>query len=349
MKVIILFIIFNLLIGCNNIKPNEELVNSGKNMDFKVDAAKESKFTSPEAVEILSNDISDDYLIGPGDVLILNVWNRADVSKEDIIVGPDGIINIIRIGIIHVNGRTRVDVQNEISEKLAKFYVGPEVTLEIKEYTNNRAFVLGRVSKPGIVKFPGQGTLLEALSLAGGLPILDDAKAPLTQCAILRGKDKIIWIDLKDLLNNGNMLLNARIKNNDVIFIPESGESEYVYVMGEAKKTGVVKLTSQLTVLDALMQVGGVSKDANTKKIYLIRLGVEGQSQAREVNLKNMLETGDIRQNYVLNSKDVIFVSEKGISSWNYIMNNIMPTLEVLDLGNSVLNGTISLDDVKVK
>ncbi len=350
-KAMILFLL--LLSSCNNIKPRKNIIkieekNKERN-EFVVSEKKENKFATGELVDLLSDEISDEYLLGPGDRVSIRVWNRQEISYKNIIVGPDGMINIIRIGIIDVNKRTRIDVQEEIRIKLSKYYQNPEVTLEIDEYTNNRAFVLGRVSNPGIVKFPGKGTLLEALSLAGGLPVLDDNKAPLTECAILRGKEKIIWIDLKDLLHNGNMLLNARIQNNDVIFIPESGETEYVYLMGQVMNTGVVRLTDSLTVLDAIMQVGGLTEDANAKKIYIIRLGKDGESIAREVDLKALLEEGDISQNYVLNSKDVVFVSEKGIASWNYIMKNILPTLQVLDLSQTISRGTLTVEDIKIK
>lgn len=350
-KIFALFLL--VFFACNNIKPNKELIGKSEerveDKEFVVSEKKEDKFASGDLVNLLSEEVSDEYLLGPGDRVSLRVWNREEISYKNIIVGPDGMINIIRIGIIDVNNRTRIDVQEEIRIKLSKYYQNPEVTLEIEEYTNNRAFVLGRVTNPGIVKFPGKGTLLEALSLAGGLPVLDDNKAPLTECAILRGNDKIIWIDLKDLLHNGNMLLNARIQNNDVIFIPESGESEYVYLMGQVMNTGVVRLTDNLTVLDAIMQVGGLTEDANSKEIYIIRLGKNGESIAKEVNLKALLEEGDISQNYVLNSKDVVFVSEKGIASWNYIMKNILPTLQVLDLSQTISKGTLTIGDIKIK
>ncbi len=350
-KLIILFLL--LFASCNNIKPKANLIETKEEAvekdDFVTSQKKENKFATGDLVDLLSEEVSDEYLLGPGDRVSLRVWNRQEISYKNIIVGPDGMINIIRIGIINVNNRTRIDVQEEIRIKLAKYYQNPEVTLEIEEYTNNRAFVLGRVTNPGIVKFPGKGTLLEALSLAGGLPVLDDNKAPLTECAILRGNEKIIWIDLKDLLYNGNMLLNARIQNNDVIFIPESGDTEYVYLMGQVMNTGVVRLTDNLTVLDAIMQVGGLTEDANSKEIYIIRLEGNGQSVAKEVNLKALLEEGDISQNYVLNSKDVVFVSEKGIASWNYIMKNILPTLQVLDLSQTISKGTVTIGDIKIK
>jgi len=277
--------------------------------------------------------VKDIYLIGPGDVLKLQVWNRHDLSDPEIIVGPDGVITVKRIGSVSVGERTREDVCTEIARKLSFFYDEPEVSLSVTEFNNNKAFVLGRVEKPGVVKFPGKGTLLEALSLAGGLPIVhaDSAEGGLTRCSIIRGKDTIIWIDMNDLLYNGNMGLNARIQNNDLIFIPEN-ESDLVYVMGEVEAPGAFTLTRRLTVLGALMKAGGTTKDATRRQIYLIRS--EGDHGiAQPIDLMAMLEAADFEQNYLLQHNDVIFVPEKQVSRFNAYVRRAFPTLEVLNMG----------------
>ena len=73
---------------------------------------------------------------------------------------------------------------------------------------------------------------------------------------IVRGKDTVIWIDLRDLLENGNMMLNARLKNGDFIFIPQS-QDQIAYVLGQVRSPGVLVLRSQMTILDAVMSAGG--------------------------------------------------------------------------------------------
>jgi polysaccharide export outer membrane protein len=214
------------------------------------------------------------------------------------------------------------------------YYKRPEVSLVIKEYNNNKAFVLGRIENPGAVKFPGKGTLLEALSLAGGLPVLHK-DITLTRCAIIRGKDLVIWVDLRELLHNGNMALNARIKNNDVIFIPES-QDELIYVMGEVSNPGAISLSSQMTYLDALMMAGGPSKGANLEKTYILRFN--GQDRAvKEINLSRMLEKGELQHNVQLQDNDVLYVAESGVSNFNYKLSQLMPFLQVLSLSASNL------------
>ena len=295
-----------------------------------------ARFATNDKVREFSGSVSDRYLLGPGDVLDLTVWNRPEISASDLVVAPDGGLCVARIGCLDVKDRSVQEVVGEIARKLSRFYQDPEVTLHVKEYKNNKAFVLGRVSNPGVVHFPGEGTLLEALALAGGLPAVATKDAFLTRCSIIRGKDKIIWVDLRDLLNNGNMALNARIRNNDIIFIPES-EDALVYVMGEVVNAGVVRLKPELTYMDALMSAGGPAENADLEKTFLLRF--DGQKgHVRRINLKEMLQTADFKQNYMLQDDDVIYVAGSKMARFNYVMRQLIPSLQVLDLGTSTLD-----------
>jgi protein involved in polysaccharide export with SLBB domain len=131
------------------------------------------------------------------------------------------------------------------------------------------------------------------------------------------------------------MALNARIQNNDVIYIPES-KSELVYVMGEVFKPGAISLHGQLTYMDALMLSGGPKKSADITKTYIIRF--DGRKSAvKEIDLKRMLETGDFRDNFLLQDNDVIYVAEKGMGRFNYALKQLMPFLDVLQLSTTNL------------
>lgn len=324
--------------ACSDIKPvipdKKEL---GTQERFETEKIKAStRYASPEQVRQFTRatESAREYLIGPGDALSLKVWGRPDVSEPSMIVGPDGIITVPRIGFIQTTGRTRKSVADEILEKLRQFYSDPEISFSILSYKNNKAFVLGRVENPGVVNFPGEGTLLEALSIAGGYST-EAEDTYLTKCAIIRGKDTIIWIDLNDLLQNGNMALNANILNNDVIFIPES-QSELVYVMGEVRVPGAYNMTGRLTIMDSLMLAGGPTDDADKTTIYLIRKGEEGQGAVREINLKQLLTTADFSRNYIMEDDDVLYVTEKPISRFNYVLEKIFPSLEIIQLGKDV-------------
>jgi polysaccharide export outer membrane protein len=302
-------------------------------------------FASGELIKRLSESKPKSYLMGPGDVLSIKVWRRPELNNELIVVSPDGTISLPRIGIITVKGRTVQDVTDEITRKFSRLYKRPEVNITLSEFHNNKAFVLGRVVKPGVVNFPGDGTLLEALALAGGLPY-HGKETFLTKCAIIRGNDMVIWIDLTELLKNGNMALNAAIYNNDVIFIPASEEA-LVYVMGEVIKPGAIPLRQGVSLVQAIMMAGGFTKHAKLTDVYLIRPG-QPQGVVRQIDLGNMLNHAQLAQNFTLQDEDIIYISPKTLHRFNYIMEELLPAFQVLflttnafkeygviDLGNS--------------
>ncbi|NTU94395.1 MAG: sugar transporter, partial [Chlorobiaceae bacterium] len=325
-----------LLCSCTTIAPMEtRLPETAPQKEFKVDLpGKVQEYASPERIDALTPRESFQYRLGPGDIVSVNVWHRPEISQDNIMVSPDGHIVIPRIGSINVMNRTQTEVQGLIRTRLEVLYVKPEVTVRVQEFHNNKAFVLGRVSKPGVVDFPGKGTLLEALALAGGLP--DQAKeSSLTKCAIIRGNDTVIWVNLQDLLNNGNMALNARIQNNDIIYIPEAAD-ELVYVMGEVASPGAIQLKNGMNVLKAIMLAGGMSKHADAEKVFIIRQqNLKGD--VIRIDLKNMLEHGVFSQNFALMSNDIIYISPSGMASFNYTLEKFLPTLSVLSLGTSSL------------
>lgn len=285
-------------------------------------------FATPDQVDTFSKPADTGYQLGPGDRFAFMVRGRPDISREEIIVSPDGEVALPRVGILKVSGQTLTQITETLNEKLKRFYDEPEVTLIMKSFANNKVFVLGRVANPGAVNFTGRGTLLEALSLSGGLPV-DTVKSFLTRCMIVRGKDMVIWIDLRDLLENGNMALNAGLQNNDIIFIPQ-GEDQLAYVMGMVQQPGVVVLRSTMTVLDALMGSGGLARDADRNQVYLVRQD-GGKGVVEKVDFAAMVEKGDLRQNYVLKDGDILYVDERGASKFNYYLSQFLPSMEVVD------------------
>ena len=297
---------------------------------FTTETQKEQDhFSSAASVQNISTNISDVYLIGPGDVLAIQVWMRPDVSVPKVVVAPDGSVPVPRVGYVHAGGCTVQALSREIQEKLRPFYDKPEVLVNVVEYQNNKAFVLGRVSNPGVVYFTGRGTLMEALAKAGGLPVLD-REAFLSRCSIIRGNDTIIWIDLRDLLQRGNIALNARLQNNDIIFVPES-KDESAYVMGEVQKPGIIALKNEITVLDAVMASGGFMRTANLQKMYVIRS--DGKtSRVIPVDVEKLIKRGDASDNFILKDNDVVYVNPTRMAKFNYLLEDLTPGVRFFNL-----------------
>lgn len=335
------------LASCASISPKENTARKNAESSFRPASPNPTQdFASPDRVRSLDTKETFQYRLGPGDKIGIQVWRRPELSQVGIIVSPDGLITVPRTGSLFVLGKTVPEVQSLITTKLGAFYLDPEVTVRVEEFQNNKAYVLGRVSKPGVVNFPGQGTLLEALALAGGIP--DQTKSSsLTRCAIIRGNDTIIWIDLEDLLRKGNMALNAPVRNNDVIYIPEASD-EMIYVLGEVVTPGAVQIKSDMTVLKAIMLAGGMNRNADPEKIFIIRQQT-AKGEVTRVNLRKLLEKGDFSRNFSLMPNDIVYISPGGMTNLNYALEKVLPSMQMLNLGFSNLESLGVMQELRQK
>ncbi len=281
-------------------------------------------FATPEIIRLHESNLKKEYKIGPGDRVAIQVWNRDKLSGEHT-VGPFGVITLPMIGDYKIGGLSRKKSSYEIYDRYKHYYNEPIITVNILKYLNNKVFVLGRVSNPGVIHFNGGGTLLEALSMAGGLPTRDKTIF-LSKCYIVRGNNQIIWINLLQLLQNANIKLNIKLANNDIIYIPASMDAS-VFVMGDVKNPGSYQIqTSGLSVLDAVNLAGGVTENAKVSEVRLIR-EMKEKDGVRIIDLNKMIAQGDFSRNYRLKDNDIIFVPKKGIAKFNYYLRQIDPFL----------------------
>ncbi len=332
-KYSIIVIILCILSGCSG--ASKEVME-----DDTVDRfSSEIPFATPEVIALHEANLAREYKIGPGDLIKINIWNRARISGEHL-VGPYGNITLPMLGVFKIGGLSRETSASKITELYQIYYNEPITTVDIIKYMNNRVYVLGRVSNPGLVHFNNEGTLLEALAMAGGLPAAEKSVF-LSKCYIIRGKNQIIWIDLLQLLQNVNTKLNIKLANNDIIYIPEYMDAA-VFVMGEVRNPGSYSIRSyKFSVLDAINLAGGPTEDASAGAIRLIRDMKENEG-VKKVNLNKMLAKGDLSQNYLLKDNDILYIPSKKIAGFNYFLRQIDPFLRTFISGMVVKE---ALDD----
>ena len=287
-----------------------------------------SQLLSKEDLALLEESENPVYRFGSGDRVQLNVFGRIEVSGKHVI-GPDGMITIPLIGDVFLNGMTRDEAQRELDKRFREYFRSPHVNLGVDDYVSNQVTVLGRVASPGVQRFAHPPTLAEVLANAGALPILDK-QATLTRCAIMRGREKLIWVDVKALLN-GEIGYNIRMKKGDIVFIPDSSDTS-IYVLGAVQKPGSYRLTPHMTVLDALAQAGGPNLDASQGKIGIYRAGTH---QAEIIDFDTLI--GPSRHiNYTLEDGDVLFVPTSGLADFGYFLRQISPAIAVLTFGLNI-------------
>lgn len=112
--------------------------------------------------------VSPDYMIGPDDVLVVNIWKEPDLSRS-VVVRPDGKISLPLLKDIDASGNTTGRLQARIEQALADYISKPSVTVIVQEARSHKFNILGAVQKPGSYVITGPMTVLDAIALAGGL------------------------------------------------------------------------------------------------------------------------------------------------------------------------------------
>lgn len=278
--------------------------------------------------ELAELDAPQDLVLrlGAGDVLSLQVWGRPELSGRHT-VGPDGVISVPMVGATQVALLTREDAAQRVRQSLGRYYMDLNVQVAVEQYHSNRVTVLGRVQNPGVLNFDHPPTLLEVLAKAGSLPVLDK-QTTLTRCAIFRGREKMIWIDLKRLLQGGQAHLNLRMRPGDLIYIPDSADT-MVYVLGSVHRPGAYRLTPDMSVLEALATAGGPNEDAQPDEVGIYRPA----SQAVErISFQHLMDAKR-RVNFALEEGDVIFVPKSGLAEMGYVLRQLAAGLSLLTVG----------------
>jgi polysaccharide export outer membrane protein len=155
------------------------------------------------------------YLIGPEDVLGLNVLHQLDVSQT-LEVRPDGYVSVRFAGEIRAAGLTTQQLSDAITEKLKTYFNNPEVNIQVLKINSKKYYMNGGVRKPGAYPLTSPITVYEALIEAGGLT--DFAKK--TKIYIQRGTDRLPF-NYKEVSHNKNLQQNVLLKNGDVVTVPE--------------------------------------------------------------------------------------------------------------------------------
>ena len=163
-------------------------------------------------------DMENRYIIGAEDVLRVDVWRQPNISVT-VPVRSDGKISVPLVNDIQAAGLTPEELRNEIAKELVKFIEGPTVSVIVEAINSLRITISGNVNAPGVYKVGGSLSLLEAVSLAGGLSEYGDGK----KVRILRkedGEEKMYQVNYNEAIEGEDISQNVRILPGDSIIVP---------------------------------------------------------------------------------------------------------------------------------
>jgi polysaccharide biosynthesis/export protein len=161
---------------------------------------------------------TETYTVKPGDVLSVAVWKEPDLQGP-VLVRPDGTFSFPLAGQIDARGRSVLELQQMLTDKLKKYISDPVVTVSISEVKGNKVYVLGQVNKPGEFIVNPRVDVMQALSMAGGTT----AYAALGDIVILRRTEsgqQSMPFHYADVARGRNLQQNIMLQAGDVVVVP---------------------------------------------------------------------------------------------------------------------------------
>jgi protein involved in polysaccharide export with SLBB domain len=226
--------------------------------------------------------VPDDYVLGVGDELIINVWGGIEF-QETRVVDRDGTILLPRGGKIMCAGRTLAQANRDVTEALARSHStidtgsgqgDTRVEVTLGKLRSIRVFVVGEVGRPGAYEVSSVSRVLTALYAAGGPTI----KGSLRTIRLVRGEDAVATIDLYDYLLGGSRKGDVQLREGDTVFVPHVGLS--VRVRGQVKRPMWYELKPGQTLTDLLGYCGGFTVQAAPDVVHIRRIVPAAERQA---------------------------------------------------------------------
>ncbi len=249
--------------------------------------------------------------LGPGDGLDFTLFGHPELSRTNIVVGPDGRLTYLQATDIPVVGLTIEELRAKMDEELAKYYIAPRTIVTPVAFNSKKYFVLGKVVTKGVFTLDRPLTIIEAVARARGLETgLYERNtvemADLGHSVLVRDGKKMN-VDFEKLFYEGDLSQNIPLEPNDYLYFAGMAVNE-IYMLGEVMNPGPLGFTPRATMIAALTDRGGFTSRAYKKKVLVIR-GSLNQPETFVVDTSAILEARE--PDFKLQPKDIIYVSAR--------------------------------------
>jgi len=282
------------------------------------------------------------YVVGKGDVLQIIVWDHPeltipagqfrDAETSGQMVGEDGYLYYPYVGMIKAAGMNIPALRDVLTERLSAYIQDPQLDLRVVGFRSKRVYVVGEVQSPGVLPLNDIPlTIADAISLSGGLT----EEAYKSGVNISRDGE-VHEIDLKALYDYADSTQNLTLKHGDIVNVLDRSQQK-VFVMGEVRRPGSVEIINgHLTLSAAIGEVGGVNQNtADSGGIYVVR--GTNRDNPEIFHLDASYATGMLlAERFDMQAQDVIFIDTAGVSQWNRVITQLLPSVSIIGVANSV-------------
>jgi protein involved in polysaccharide export with SLBB domain len=242
-----------------------------------------------------------EYVLGPGDELIVRVWGKIDFDSH-VTVDRNGQIYLPKVGALTVAGLRFEQVESYLRAAISNIYKDFELNVALGQLRSIQVFVLGSARRPGMYTISSLSTLVNALFASGG----PSATGSLRRIELRRRGRLLTEFDLYDLAQKGDQSHDAPLLSGDVIFIPSIGPQ--VAITGSVNQPGIYELKASTTVGAAVEGAGGLTSLAGSTRAVLERIDDHSTRQVEEFHLdanslQGTLKDGDLLRIFPISPK----------------------------------------------
>jgi protein involved in polysaccharide export with SLBB domain len=233
-----------------------------------------------------------DYVIGPGDEILIRVWGQVNFRADDR-VDRSGEIYLPQIGGVHVAGMPFSALDGHLRSAIGRVYRNFDLTVDVGQIRAIQVYLAGEARRPGMYTVSSLSTLVDALFSSGG----PAAGGSFRHIIVRRAGVQVTDFDLYSLLVHGDKSKDVPLQNGDVLFIPPAGPQ--VAMTGSIRNPAIYELREGESMADVLSDAGGASVVAAQARISIERIDEHRDRYAMEVawdqaGLATALADGDL-------------------------------------------------------
>ena len=233
-----------------------------------------------EALTLAGPVNPDEYRIGPGDVLLVQLWGKVSRSLT-LEVGPEGMILVPGARGLSVGGLTLTEVRKEILDLMRDQFRGVSMDVTLARPRVFRVYLTGQVTNPGPTVATGASRIADVLAPSGLLP-----KASTRRIELIHHDGTRELADLGLFLATGRSELNPWLRDGDVISVPVA--TEFIHVQGAVARPDDYELGSRDSLITLLRMAGDPIPAAYLDRALLIRWQNPLTPESLWVNLEDI-------------------------------------------------------------
>ena len=335
--------------------PNENLANGEYSINdvkiniLKINTLSQNKLNdySKDKFNDLENNIKNyaevydykyEYILGPSDVININLTETDDLDGV-YELNEIGMIDLPFVGKVQLDGLTKDDAHNLLTEVIKNFYINPDLQINIEEYNSSKAYIVGAVRNQITISLDQEPiTLIEAAIQANFNPTAEDKIFGTS--GLLRRDGEVYKINLNNAFKNKDTKENFSLKKDDVIFIDQNANS--IHVFGEVTEPGTYFPDMNYSLTELLSSVGINQLTANAEKVYVIREKYDSflEIDVFQLDIKNPINLVAGKK-FKIKKGDIIFIPPTEIVKWNRTISLLLPQTNLFNSYNPIVRNNL--------